>query len=328
MSDSPDPIAVLVLGMHRSGTSALTRFIGQLGATLPNDPLGGQGSAGDNPAGFWESLRVIGQNETLLHAAGSTWFDTAPLRLDRLDPAQQDAHRNGLAEALFASFEGADCFVVKEPRICRMVPFYREVLAGLGVEPRAVLMLRDPGEVAASLAARNQISAGYAGLLWAQHLIEAERHTRDLPRVVLAYDDLLGAPLAAADRLCRLIGRTPPAGLNVATTLRPDLRHHKGGGPAFAPALEAALHALHTAALALRDQDGATQRAELDAAASGFARLDTAMRDLAAAEYAFHRLTLEAQGRRPREAPTQRRAFATAMERLQFKALSLWERVG
>jgi hypothetical protein len=45
---------ILVAGMHRSGTSALTRAINLAGVPLPNDL---KGASPNNQDGFWELKR-------------------------------------------------------------------------------------------------------------------------------------------------------------------------------------------------------------------------------------------------------------------------------
>jgi hypothetical protein len=50
---------IVVLGMHRSGTSALTRGLSTLGVGL-GDTLHPAGS--DNPTGFWEDRDIIAFN--------------------------------------------------------------------------------------------------------------------------------------------------------------------------------------------------------------------------------------------------------------------------
>jgi len=64
--------AVVVLGMHRSGTSALTRMISLLGADLPHNLMPPHFS---NEAGFFESNDLMIVHEQLLSSAGSNWQD-------------------------------------------------------------------------------------------------------------------------------------------------------------------------------------------------------------------------------------------------------------
>ena len=67
--------AILVAGMHRSGTSGVSRILNLLGCALPKT----LSSAGpDNPSGFWESMAIKELNERVLASAGSTWDDWEP----------------------------------------------------------------------------------------------------------------------------------------------------------------------------------------------------------------------------------------------------------
>src|SRR5271163_4686483 len=64
--------ALLVLGMHRSGTSALTRVFSLLGANLPKSVIGPDLN---NQAGYWESVELNIIHDELLASAGSQWDD-------------------------------------------------------------------------------------------------------------------------------------------------------------------------------------------------------------------------------------------------------------
>ena len=70
-----DKQAVLVLGMHRSGTSAVTRFLNRLGAHLPSKLI--PPDADSNVHGFWEPRNIVDIHDELLASAGSSWDDVA-----------------------------------------------------------------------------------------------------------------------------------------------------------------------------------------------------------------------------------------------------------
>ena len=66
--------AIVVLGMHRSGTSAVTRLLNlAAGADLPRHLMN---SRQDNETGFWESQPIADFNEELIEAAKSAWDDS------------------------------------------------------------------------------------------------------------------------------------------------------------------------------------------------------------------------------------------------------------
>ncbi|MER9137253.1 hypothetical protein NKI20_13315 [Mesorhizobium sp. M0830] len=179
---------IMVLGMHRSGTSALTGAIGLLGAELPKNMLGANPT---NPAGHWEPARLIELHDQMLTEAGSSWddwrsFDQADLGAPRLR-----FYKAEIARLIDEEYGSAPVFVLKEPRISRFVPLYAEVLKRMRVDVRYVLTERNPLAVVASLEKRGSFTHGFSALLWLRHELEAEYATRDYPRVFLSYETML-----------------------------------------------------------------------------------------------------------------------------------------
>lgn len=189
--------ALVVLGMHRSGTSAVTRLQVLAGATPPRNLMP---PTDDNPQGYWESRPIARLNNRLLESAGTGWNDDAPIPPDWFAAA---ARAEDLAEAaaiLSEEFDSSDCFVLKDPRICRLLPFWREVFASAGVEPHGIVVVRDSVEVACSLAARARVArfrpaaipATSRGLLlWLRYVLDAERHSRGAATTVVHYADVV-----------------------------------------------------------------------------------------------------------------------------------------
>jgi hypothetical protein len=65
------PTVICVLGMHRSGTSAITRTLNLLGLCLgPAEHL--LRPASDNPKGFWEHERLVSINKEILARLGAS----------------------------------------------------------------------------------------------------------------------------------------------------------------------------------------------------------------------------------------------------------------
>lgn len=227
---------ILVLGMHRSGTSALTGLLGLLGAAVPGDPMP---PVADNPLGYWESRRIARFNNRLLESAGTRWDDEAAVPAAWFRDPAREADREEAVRLIAEEFPGDGGFACKDPRICRLLPFWRSVLGAAGVAVHAVIMVREPLEVARSLAARAAVPAFRPAaivardrglLLWLRHMIDAERHSRDLPRHAIEYRELIAdwrtavAPLVAA-------GLLPPPAEAVAAAgdafLDPSLRRQR-----------------------------------------------------------------------------------------------------
>lgn len=182
------PRCLLVLGMHRSGTSALTRVISMLGATLPRQlNLASEG----NVTGYWESEALIAHNEAFLSRLDSTWYDWRELDLGRLTRARRDSIAAELAHLIALEYQQAPLIVLKEPRICRFAALVFEALDSLGYDTRPVLPIRSPLDVVASLGRRDGMGRAQAALLWLRHVLDAELASRHRPRAIVAYDDLL-----------------------------------------------------------------------------------------------------------------------------------------
>lgn len=307
-------LAVLVLGMHRSGTSVLTRAISLLGASLPTDlPPPGP----DNPDGYWESVGLQRINDRLLQAADSAWLDLAPLDLGTVPPEAMASLIGELRAGIDRSFGDAACFVLKDPRLCRMLPLYRDLLRDAGAEVRAVLALREPGAVAASLHRRNQLSLHYGGLLWAGHMLAAERDSRDMPRIVVRYDDLLADWRWPARRILRHLAPFVPPDLptDVPSPARAELRHHEGpSGDGFGPILGELLRDIHDAIAAAAPPD------VLDELASRLAEFCADFAELAAVEFRAQLLIPPHTNVLPRDPERVRSDMAAGFDRLYRRA--------
>ncbi|MBS0319300.1 MAG: hypothetical protein JSR18_02055 [Proteobacteria bacterium] len=199
--------AIVVLGMHRSGTSALARTANLLGAALPRHLVPpGPG----NELGHWESAEALAVDEQLLAAAGSSthalagpddaWFATAAAQ----------AFVPSMKAILAAEFGAAPLFVLKEPRMALAFPLWRRALAEAGVHCVAIIAVRNPLAVARSLAER-QVAAqpesawpcDRGGLLWLRYTLAAEAHTRGMPRVFCDYADVVADWRAETARISR-----------------------------------------------------------------------------------------------------------------------------
>jgi len=182
---------VFVLGMHRSGTSAVTRLVNMLGIpTALEDDL--VPAKWDNPTGYWESSSLVDFNMRILTTVGSetgcpVWFEPGWEHDPRLIPLRHKA-----AEAFRRVFPAAP-WVWKDPRNCLTFSFW---VAALEVRPVVVLVHRNPLEIAASLRARNGEETIYSLALWERYLRQALGALSDLPVLATSYEQLLADPPA------------------------------------------------------------------------------------------------------------------------------------
>ena len=200
----PTPHAVLVVGMHRSGTSATASALGELGLVLPReDDL--LGASLGNERGHFESRSLLALSDRILAALGRSWDDPPEAgeveeELDRLVERFGDEAPG----AFEAAFEAPDRAVVwKDPRTAVLLPFWRTVLRRPIV---AVLVTRDPLAVARSLARRNVISLPTALSLYERYCRLALTGLSGVPCYVAEFEDSLEHPEQWRARVAAWLG--------------------------------------------------------------------------------------------------------------------------
>lgn len=179
----------------------------KLGAAEPKTLLSPQN---DNPRGFFESAPLVAAHDELLASAGSYWHDWR-----KIDPKwnfseEAELQRLKIKALLRGEFGNEPLIVIKDPRICRFVPFMSSILADLRFSPIAVLTVRNPLEVAHSLKRREAFALSKSILLWLRHVLDAEYYTRSMPRYFLSYEGLLLDWRHHANRLTMITGTVWP----------------------------------------------------------------------------------------------------------------------
>lgn len=248
----PGRFALLVLGMHRSGTSALTRIVNLLGTPLGNDLLPAHP---DNQAGFWEHREVVLLHDELLAALGTSWDDPRPIADHELEGDTVQPFRDRLRAILEREFEASPSFAIKDPRLCRLLPLWLPLLEEMNVRPLCILTGRHPDEVAASLGRRDEMPDASARLLWLTHVLAAEWHSRGCTRAFVTFDDLLNDWRGEMRRVAQTLGLNWEPALHQAANeidafLDDSLRHHRVADeePAGGPWIERAWSAFRAGA--------------------------------------------------------------------------------
>jgi len=185
---------ILIFGMHRSGTSMTTRLVNMMGAYFgPENSIGTVKD--ENPKGFWERAEVYKLNDALLAAHGCSWSD-----LKNWSFSEPLSVSDAVTENIRRFIHGMDAFrpwVVKDPRMCLTFSAWRPVLE----VPVAVLVHRNPIEVAVSLQTRNNFPLEYGIALWEHYVVGLLNNTMDVPRAFVRYVDLHQRPMEACEAL-------------------------------------------------------------------------------------------------------------------------------
>jgi hypothetical protein len=221
--------ALVVAGMHRSGTSAMARLLSLSGATLPErvmDP------GPDNPLGYWEPWEMVALSDEILGAVDSRWDNVFAVKDNDRAWAARAPYLDKAKNFLEHNFGDQDFLVMKDPRSSVLAGFWRHALSEIAVDPVYVIMVRHPLEVADSLLARNGFPREKSLMLWTSYMLAIERDTRDAPRVFVTYSDMLGDWRGVLDRVEQALGRplprrTPGAGVEIERFLSKSHRHHE-----------------------------------------------------------------------------------------------------
>ena len=218
---------LVVLGMHRSGTSAVTgalhlmgAYFGPEGADLePNE---------ENPKGFWERRDFHALCNRLMRAADAEWW-----KVSAFTPEQIPAEVLKSETASFADIrEDLDAhrpWVLKEPQLCLLLPVFLPQLSS----PVAVLVNRDPLEIALSLQRRSGFPLQFGVALWEAYIRAALAASEGLPRVLVQYADLVSDPKATLEGLHRSLSDLGVSGLSMPTDeqiagfVNSDLHRHR-----------------------------------------------------------------------------------------------------
>jgi len=183
--------AVIVLGMHRSGTSALMRLLNLMGVELGDNLMP---ASQENEKGYWESAYIVDLNRDILKKFDCTWKSLKFLPDDWSKDLEKLFDLNNMAKQfLIDKFATSKIWGMKDPRLSRLLPFWGQIIENeLHLEAHYVISLRNPIEVSRSLAKRQDVvNDEYSYFLWLIYNLEAERYTRGKNRSFVCYDSLL-----------------------------------------------------------------------------------------------------------------------------------------
>lgn len=212
---------LFILGMHRSGTSAVAGQFHQLGVHFGTRLMPPTSA---NARGFFEHVDVVNLHDRLLLQLDSSWDDVAPT-CDRTYPECAQLYRRELEHILENDFDHEEpLWGIKDPRLCRLLSWWKPLVNALPREPIFIIVFRNPDSVAQSLATRDGFSFEKSYLLWLQHYLNAEQLTRGHLRLFINFENFLSDWQKCLSSLETLL-----PSLNTNTFLDAQLTHHQLG---------------------------------------------------------------------------------------------------
>ncbi len=223
------PAVVLIFGMHRSGTSFLANALAAAG--VPFGPNLLSQSVPDNPDGYGEHAEVAEIQETLLRRLGRDWHGksgSSPLPPGWMSwPDTLEAH-DRLTAVVRRELASQPLWAVKDPRTSRLLPLWLDILARARIRALPILCIRDPAEVARSLAERNRMPEEHARAIWLAHQADVLAVFGDTEFPVIDYASFLADTHRILAHTLEAVGVQPdPERLRAGAALaKPQLRHH------------------------------------------------------------------------------------------------------
>ena len=191
-------LCYFVLGMHRSGTSTIAGILNILGINAGSHLLEPQEC---NPKGFFENAAILDFNERLLHFLCAVRFDTLMIPENWWMDELVAPYFAELQKIMETEFNASNEILIKDPRICVLLPFYLSLFSKMHVDCRFVIIFRNPLDVAASLEYRDNFNVEHAQLLWMDHVTKSELYTRGLSRMFIWFPELVGDPVGISRML-------------------------------------------------------------------------------------------------------------------------------
>jgi GT2 family glycosyltransferase len=238
---------ILILGMHRSGTSIVARLLNMMGAYFAPEGVS-TGASAENPKGFWERRDVRALNDMLLQSAGADWDRLSSFSRVRV-PKESAAHFKKEAGKIILAMDAHRPWFLKEPRLCVLAPLWLDLLE----LPVCVIVYRSPLEVARSLEMRNEFSPAFSLALWERYNVAALNATRGRRRIQVNHADLMAKPVATARSLARALetlgvrGLRAPSDEEILAFIDPSLYRAKETEVAVSQGLSASQRALSKA---------------------------------------------------------------------------------
>ncbi|MBM4309425.1 MAG: glycosyltransferase [Deltaproteobacteria bacterium] len=220
--------AVLVVGMHRSGTSALAGVLSLMGAYPGLDLIGPERS---NVKGHFESRKIVALNDALLDVLGARAPESGDLPADWLGCEETRRAAESLKKIISDEYSGREIFMIKDPRLCLLLPLYHDILNELEIDVRVVAIRRDVREVVESLYERDRLPHERGRAYYEKHIRALDHNLAGLQFISVTFDQLIETPGAVMETIrafipCLSAGDIPGLDCQIGQFIEPGLRHH------------------------------------------------------------------------------------------------------
>jgi hypothetical protein len=191
---------IIVLGMHRSGTSLVAQLIAKWGINMGNSIYQPNEY---NKDGYWEYIPLVSLNEKMFDYLGNKWFFPPK----KIDVENLMYHFGEEARKIIAEMDNSHLpWCWKDPRMVFLLPFWKKLLCDHNLI--YVISYRNPQSVANSLKERNNMSLTVSLALWEYTSLKIlEEVENSNQKIFMEYDSLLDNPHKECERLLNFLNK-------------------------------------------------------------------------------------------------------------------------
>ncbi len=194
---------IVVLGMHRSGSSAIAKSLEVLGVDLGKHLMPADEN---NEKGYFEDIGINRLNTEILQNIGCDWYSLAPFKNDVFEGERISSLRQKASEIIEDKLQDTNLLGIKDPRLCKLLPFWKNVFDDLELQVSYVICLRNCESIAASLFSRDGIPRVKSLYLWLTHMLPVFQNTKNCQRITIDYDDLILEPRRVLTTIAQQLG--------------------------------------------------------------------------------------------------------------------------
>ncbi len=194
-----------IIGMHRSGTSVLSRCMKIFGAQL-GDRIILPGP--DNPKGYWEDEDILNLDIEMLTFLNTSWDSVKTINNNDILNLTNNGYIEKAKDILQQKLRNSDFFAIKDPRMAKLLPIWKHAFTESADQTIYIIAIRNPISVINSLKKRNNIDPVTASFIWLSHVIPSLIVTENEPRLIIDYDSFIDNPEKQINRISKKFGLT------------------------------------------------------------------------------------------------------------------------
>jgi hypothetical protein len=190
---------IIVLGMHRSGTSLVANLLHSWGAYVGDKQKLLQADT-HNQQGYWEYIPLVEFNQEMLESISADWFIPPDVDGQKvLETRYSVSAYRRKAQQLIDSMQLHNThWMWKDPRLAILLPFWKKVWGDVIY----VIVIRHPFETALSLKKRYHFPISASLLLWQLYMLAILKNTEDsAKKIFVRYDNLIQYPIEYCQHL-------------------------------------------------------------------------------------------------------------------------------